>query len=148
MIPIKMIIPGEPVSKGRPRFRTTKAGYVITYTPPKTKKEETRLSNHFQKFIGLGFYNFPMEVVEKMKIVWYFKRPQRLKRKSSPSGPIPHTMKPDLDNLLKLPLDAMKGHILVDDCKIYKMEIEKYYCALGGTPRMEIEIWKTNESTN
>jgi len=142
MMPIKMIIPGDPIPKGRPRFRVTKGGYVITYTPPKTQKEENRLIGHFQKMIGLGIHQFPLESVECMNIIWYFKRPQRLKKKSSPKEKIPHTKKPDLDNLLKLPLDAMKGHILVDDCKIYKMAIEKYYCELGGTPRVEIEIWK------
>ena len=137
---IEIKIPGEPVPKGRPRFRVSKTGYVMTYTPQKTQKEEARIKSIFRQIQNINIHNFPLKTVESMDIVWFFKRPQRLNRKKDPSERIPHTKKPDMDNLLKLTWDAMKDIILVDDSNVYKLTMEKYYVAKNGTPRTEIKI--------
>jgi len=50
---------------------------------------------------------------------------------------IPHTIKPDRDNLDKFALDCMSKIIFNDDCQIYDGRLSKYW---STDPRTEIEI--------
>lgn len=38
-----------------------------------------------------------------------------------------HTKKPDVDNLVKLSLDALKKIVVMDDNQVFKISAEKYY---------------------
>lgn len=59
-----------------------------------------------------------------------FPRPKRLDRKRDPDGLIPHTSKPDLDNLTKAVLDALtEVGFWRDDSQVYSASCSKYYVA-------------------
>lgn len=53
------------------------------------------------------------------------------------NGDLPHTKKPDLDNLVKNPMDCMNGIVYEDDRLVTKIFAEKCY---GLEPRTEIRV--------
>ena len=131
MIVHEFIIEGNPVPKGRPRF--SKSGH--TYTPKNTRDEEARIKKILQLEIGkIAIIKRPVI----LGITFFLKRPKRL-AKANP-GPIPHIVRPDLDNLVKLISDAANEILYHDDSNIYKMQVEKYYHALDSKPHTKITL--------
>ncbi len=83
----------------------------------------------------------PHDCPVKVDMWFYFSRPQHLMRKSSPAGPIPHTVKPDKDNLEKLILDVMtKAGWWTDDSRVCTGTPTKMYVAKDGKPGAMIVV--------
>ena len=77
-----------------------------------------------------------------VKLRFYFKRPKRLLKKSSPKGPIPHTQKPDEDNLVKAVLDGIsQSGFWRDDCLVCRKDDAKFFTEIGGKARVELAVW-------
>ena len=57
-------------------------------------------------------------------------------------GKISHTKKPDLDNLVKLVLDAYNGVLYDDDSQIISLSLSKMY---SSTPGIEINITEIDD---
>lgn len=130
---LTLIIPGEPVTKARPRV--TKAG--ITYTPAKTVNYETFIQELFAiryrthvPFEGAlicdvrAFFGIPKSWTAK-------KKKQALERNLRP------TSRKDWDNLGKIISDALNGLAYRDDGQIVDGRVRKWY---SDRPRVEIEI--------
>ena len=65
----------------------------------------------------------------------YFERPQRLLRRVSPTRSVPHTGKPDIDNVVKAVMDALtKCELWNDDAQVCQLEIRKQYVPKDGRP--------------
>ena len=128
---IKIVIPGEPVAKGRPRFNR-KTG--IAYTPSKTKGYETLIRE-----IAYGLLK-PIDGAVEIRIVFCFSRPKNKYWKSKPMPRYPKTTRGDLDNFVKSTLDALNGIAYHDDSQVYKIIAEKVVCAGDESPHTEIEI--------
>ena len=78
----------------------------------------------------------------RIDIVWLFPRPKRLLRKRDPEGRIPHTAKPDRDNLDKAVMDALvQLNVLSDDCIVWDGRLSKYYAAKDEAPGAIITIY-------
>jgi Holliday junction resolvase RusA-like endonuclease len=135
-------ITGAPTAKGRPRF--TRSGRV--YTPKKTRDAEKHLSVHLSCLVG-GKKQYPFTGPIYVEFEFYIKRPKNLFRKIDPDGPIPHTKKPDLDNLIKLVKDAANKIIWSDDAIICDMRPKKFYCSKTGKPRTIIRVYQCYENT-
>ena len=60
---------------------------------------------------------------------------------------LPHTKKPDIDNMIKFVLDALQGQngYYLDDSQIIRIYAEKIYCE---DPRTEIMIVEEYEEKN
>jgi Holliday junction resolvase RusA-like endonuclease len=117
-----VIVPGQPVAKGRPRFSI--AGHA--YTPAKTKQWEDLAALCFRQAIGTPMYDMPL----KLEVTAYFQRPKRLCRRKDSPNRVMHTAKPDGDNILKAVSDALqKAGVVLDDSCINRMVITKYYTA-------------------
>lgn len=71
------------------------------------------------------------------------KRPKRLQRKNDPKGLIPHTKRPDLDNIVKAVLDSL-NIILNDDSQVHSLSASKAYAEINGLPRTIITIKDTS----
>ena len=128
---LKLVIPGEPVAKGRPRV--TKWG---TYTPEKTKNYETLVKELF--FIEHG--QTLLEGQLKIDIKAYFSIPKSASKKKKQlmlEGELRPTKKPDADNILKIIGDALNDLAYKDDKQIVSANIEKFY---SDEPRVQIEI--------
>ena len=125
---------GSIVGKARPRMNT-KTGKA--YTPTKTKLYEYGLRQWFL----MNYPNFkPIESRVKVTIIAYFEIPKSTSKKKEEgmlNGNISPTKKPDIDNIIKIVLDAMNKFAFKDDVQVTKLEIEKKYDKI---PRIYIKI--------
>lgn len=98
MKPLELIINCEPVAKGRPKF-AMKNGASWSYTPTRTQEAQEKI----QAFLQGRANQFPAHVALKLTAVFYRTKPKwpPTSREDKPFR------KPDLDNFLKLLVDAM-----------------------------------------
>lgn len=130
----KFEMPGDIVGKARPRMntRTGKA-----YTPTKTKQYEYFLRQWFIR----EYPNFKtIESRVKVKIIAYFDIPKSTSKKKEAEmleGVVSPTKKPDIDNIIKIILDAMNKFAFKDDTQVCELSIKKVY---DKTPKIYVEI--------
>lgn len=114
-------VEGDPVEKGRPR-----KGKFGFYTPKKTKDAEDR-------FKVLSMRHAPpsplegaikLTLVFNRKIPGYFSKKKTLQCEANQILPV---TKPDLDNYIKLPCDAMNGLFWKDDNQVVSIMASKAY---------------------
>ena len=117
-------VPGEIVGKGRPRLNT----YTNQiYTPLKTKDYETLVKQYFR----LKYPRY--ETLENrihVKIISYFKILKSTNKHNAEemlNGNLSPTKKPDIDNIIKVILDALNKMAFKDDNQITRIEVEKIY---------------------
>lgn len=135
---IKIVIPGEPVAQGRPRF-AKRGNFVQTYDPAKSKdyKAYVRLLATNARLDGTLP---PLECALEVEIKAFVAIPKsfsKKKREDIAAGILTPTKKPDCDNIAKIILDAMNGIIYEDDKYITKLYVEKIY---SDNPRVEVTI--------
>lgn len=119
----RFAVPGPPVPKARPRV--TKTGHA--YTPRKSRdyadaaKLIAKAAMH-----GASPLSGPvaMTVIALMAIPKSWTR----KRKSAAlAGDLPHTKKPDIDNIAKQALDICNGIVFIDDAQVVSLHTKKAY---------------------
>jgi len=113
---VKIIVPGRPVPKGRPRlgYRGRKA-YV--YTPPETREYE-RLVGWVAKSAGCRPVDGPVSVSLSVYV----------------KGRL------DADNIAKSILDGLNGVAYEDDDQVVELHIWKYRVKNAAEERVEIRI--------
>jgi len=107
------IIEVTPFGKGRPRV----SKHGRPFTPKKTKSKEAEFKWWLIKLKAPKF-DGPL----LMQIGCYFKKP-----KSAPKTRRCPTVKPDIDNIVKLVLDAGNGILYDDDKQIVSLRVDKFY---------------------
>ena len=115
---------GDIKVKARPRVNT----YTCkAYTPENTKDYEMLIKQYFK----LKYPRFvPLENRVAVKIIAQFKIPKTVTKKDKAlieEGLLSPTKKPDIDNIVKIILDALNKMAFKDDNQITKLEIEKIY---------------------
>ena len=115
---------GDIKGKARPRVNT----YTCkAYTPENTKDYEMLIKQYFK----LKYPRYvPLENRVAVKIVAQFKIPKTATKKDKAlieEGKISPTKKPDIDNIIKIILDALNKMAFKDDNQITKIEVEKIY---------------------
>lgn len=128
-----IIVPGKIRSKQRPRFG--KNGNV--YTPTQTLNYESWI-----RWIWIQTVNklFPPEAALKIIITVEFEIPASWnpkKRAAAIEGKIKPTVKPDIDNIIKICFDALNKTAYDDDKTIVELYAKKYY---GPDPQIKISI--------
>jgi crossover junction endodeoxyribonuclease RusA len=119
--PIRIIIPGRPVPKGRPRLGMRgKKAYV--YTPPVTKKYE-KLVGWVAKSVGCR----PVEGPVSVSLNVYARG------------------KLDADNIAKSILDGLNGIAYEDDDQVVELLVRKHKVKRKEEERVEIEIREFKE---
>ena len=115
---------GDIKGKARPRVNT----YTCkAYTPENTKDYEMLIKQYFK--IKYPRY-VPLENRVSVKIVAQFKIPKTTTKKDRAlieEGKLSPTKKPDIDNIVKIILDALNKMAIKDDNQITKIEVEKTY---------------------
>ena len=117
-------VPAKIVGKGRPRLNSY-TGQV--YTPTKTKDYESLVEQYF--LLKYPRYK-TIEGRAKVSIIGYFEIPKstpKAMREQMIENKISPTKKPDIDNVVKIVLDAMNKFAFKDDTQITKIEVEKKY---------------------
>jgi len=135
------------IPKGQPRQRhaiskhaSVKTGkrFIMNYDPGTADAWKTAVKAAIREHVPKTPHACPMQVSE----TFYMPRPQALCKKSCVPGPIPHTAKPDRDNLEKATLDAITDSgFWRDDSQVYGGNGPwKFYHAIDGAPGAVIEI--------
>lgn len=146
---------GDPAAQPRPRARRQGAQARV-YSPKRAK-------NSKGETVTVPVYPWRAAIVEaarphrpatpldcplQVDLVFYFARPQRLMRPRSPDRRLPHTTKPDRDNLDKAVLDCLKvDGWWVDDSRVCAGSIHKFYVAKGEEPGLEVTVRELEVAT-
>ncbi len=142
---MKVIVPAVPVAQPRAKASSF-GGHTRMYTPNKTSTGKDHPIAAFKATVRMAYRQAcslaPHAGPVAVSIVFVLPRPSRLSRKKDPPGRLPHVIKPDRDNLDKAVLDALKGHLFIDDCQVYCGTLSKWYAAKDEQPHVEIEIVK------
>ena len=117
-------VPSKIIGKGRPRLNSYTG---IVYTPTRTKDYETLIEQYF-------LMKYPqykaIEGRAKVRIQAFFEIPKSTTKKQKEGmleNIVSPTKKPDIDNIVKVVLDAMNKFAFKDDTQIVKLEVEKLY---------------------
>jgi Holliday junction resolvase RusA-like endonuclease len=132
MSEIKIVIPGEPKAKARPRV--TRKG--IAYTPKKTLEYE----NWVKECFVLCRHKKMLKGQIEAEIKAYFKIPKSASKKKKTEmikGKMRPTKKPDTDNVAKIILDSLNDLAYSDDKQVIKLIVEKFY---SEEPRVEVVL--------
>ena len=136
---IRIVMAGEPIGKGRPRFSRA-TGTV--YTPEKTARYEERLAWVAQSVMaGQPLLDGPLVVTVRAHMSIPASKPGKWKA-AALAGETRPTKKPDLDNFAKC-LDALNKVVWVDDSQIVLLHVEKHWT---DQPRIEITVDKLSPS--
>lgn len=129
-------IPGEPVSKGRPRM--TKRGH--TYTPKRTVDYERMVQTLFHAEHGSPKLEGPIMI----QLDLYFGIPKsrsKAARKRMQQGLERPCKRPDIDNCMKSVSDALNSIAYKDDSQIVAAVIQKFW---SNEPRAVVTIEELN----
>lgn len=132
----------SPCGKDRPRF-SMGSGFPRVYTSGKTRRFETIFSDVAHgAMMRAGLV--PTYDAVRLRIVAYFPIPQsysKKKRGECIAGLIKPMMKPDIDNVVKVVLDAMNGVVYDDDKQVFELVVAKRYTeCCEGYIEVEVEI--------
>ena len=130
---LSLVVPMKPVGQGRARHasRVTHNGtrYVVTYTPEQTRLANQQIRRCWDRF---SLEKIPDDTPFSLNMVASFVRP--------PTGKKPIPLRPDLDNIVKLILDALQGRAFKNDSYCWAIKAQKSY---GEHDSLLIELsWK------
>lgn len=142
---LTVIVPAVPVAQPRAKASTF-GGHTRMYTPTKTASGKTHPIAAFKACVQLAYRQAcslpPHAGPLRLSMVFVLPRPQKLQKKKSPADRIPHTTKPDADNLQKSVMDALSGLLFQDDRQVYSVMAWKWYAAKDEQPSVIIQAWR------
>ena len=134
---IELTVPGEPMGKQRPRWSRYGSDPRQPHTPTKTKNYEVYIKELFvQKYPGFEPMNKPL----KLLLAAYLTIPKSKSKKIKDlmgADVLRPTKAPDLDNCLKIVMDALQGLVFINDAQVTSIRAIKRW---SHVPRIEIEI--------
>jgi len=122
----------EPTAKGRARISVDREGHPRPYTPESTRQAQTLVMFNIRQFAIEDKAFFDRPVALRVAVIFY-----RVKPKNYAKKVVLPTMKPDLDNYLKLVTDALEGFVYVNDSQITTIIVKKRF---SDRPRIELLV--------
>lgn len=139
---VQLVILGDPMGKQRPRY-SSYGGFVRTYTPQKTINYESLIAHEYN--CKYGRLIFDKDVCVRATINAYFGLNKNdygkngLNKSGREKISIGYSTKhTDIDNIVKIVLDALNSICFYDDKQIVSVIANKYYTL--ETPRVEIML--------
>lgn len=132
-------VEGEVIGKGRPRF--TMQGR--TYTPKKTLDYEREIKKAYT-----GKYSYLSKKSLRIKICAYLevaKSHSKVKKAKMLMNLLQCTKKPDVDNIVKVVLDALNKVAYQDDTQVVELVAIKRW---SNTSKLKIVIEEIGETMN
>ncbi len=145
---IALRIPTIPIAQPRQRttIHTTRDGKIFTgnYTPANHPVRQFKAD---VRTAVSRVLSAPLEGPVALRVVFVLPRPKRLiwKRREMPR--VPHTSRPDLDNLVKSTKDALNGLAWRDDSQVVELSAGKCYASGNELPGVEIAIEIAHDCT-
>lgn len=130
---MNITIYGKPQPKERPRVYK---GHGIT--PTRTKNYEAMIAAEWR-----AEYPKPLEGDLRVWITFYMPTPvswSKAKKERAERGIIRPSVRPDIDNLVKIILDGLNGVAFADDKQVVELTAAKYYSANPRTAILVEEI--------
>lgn len=128
----RIVINMVPVAKGRPRFSRKS---WTTYTPSKTRDATETMGI----LMNEQWRAEPIDEPIAVGFRFYMPCPKKWSQKTiKEMVGLPHTETPDLDNLIKLVMDAGNGILWTDDKLIWAYD--KSFKVYSEQPRVEIYV--------
>lgn len=135
---IELVIPGKPMGKERPRA-VRRGKFIGTYTPVKTVNYET----YIKELFAVRYPDFiPLEGELMIHLTIWSPIPKSTSKKKKMlmlDGMIRPGKKPDIDQVLKIVMDALETVAYKNDNQFVGAVIAKYY---SDRPRLQIKITK------
>jgi Holliday junction resolvase RusA-like endonuclease len=139
---MKLIIPGMPIAKARPKF-CRRGMHLQPYDPQDDIKKN--IKNSLYEFIHQKIHEdaqfsyefYKINEAQALIIHFDFFFPVMSTKKISPWFLDYHIYKPDLDNLDKFYLDILSKEIFPDDKQVVELSSKKFF---SKKPRTEINI--------
>jgi Holliday junction resolvase RusA-like endonuclease len=130
----QLFVKGIPKAQPRPRMATN--GHVYNPDTADAWKGEIKAA-----FMGCRRPAITEPVY--LQVTFFMPVPKGMNLKKKDPRYMPHTKKPDTDNLLKAVMDALtEAGVLRDDAIVFKTEATKWYATSEETgARIEIETW-------
>jgi Holliday junction resolvase RusA-like endonuclease len=119
----KLVIPGKPL--GKQRVRVPKRGRP--YTPDQTVNYEAVVKALYIEKYGM---EKPLEGPVMINIVAFYQIPKsasKARQRGMKDWTIRPTVRPDIDNVLKIITDALNGVAYLDDKQIIECSVNKCY---------------------
>ena len=135
---MKLVIKGEPVAQGRPRF-SSRNGFIRVHDPAKSAKYKKLVRGTAEKYCSKpteGALSVRIDVFRGIPASW-----SKKKRERANMGELKPTVKPDADNYAKIILDGLNKIAWYDDNQIVELIVTKNYSL---EPRVEVEITNVN----
>jgi Holliday junction resolvase RusA-like endonuclease len=135
-----------PVKAGaRPRVRFHKAkgdkpGFAQTYMPPEHQTYEGILRTAAQQALG---DREPLDGPLKLTMVVILPRPRSQSKREYERLGGWKTTRPDLDNYLKIVVDAINGVLCHDDAQIVRIDAAKHYASTPGGSGVWVRLGPT-----
>lgn len=139
---IRFALAGPPVAKGRPRFGRDAAGKAVAFTPLKTRDYQALLRAAARRAMAGAP---PLEAPLRVTVRAFLAIPSSFSRKRAAAaerGELLPAVRPDLDNLVKLALDACNKVVFRDDALVVELVARKLYAT---EPRLDIEVEPVGE---
>ena len=124
---MKITVLGKPKGKGRPRFYR---GYAVT--PKATREYEGMIMRQWQESALNGELEAFIDVFYPLD-----SKANKATKEKMIKNEIRPTKTPDIDNVIKIVLDALNGVAYEDDKQIIEVTGRKWF---SKNPRVEIEI--------
>lgn len=129
--PILIIIEGEPVAKGRPKF-ARRGSFVTTYTPEKTRTYEQLVAEEAAKSMR-GRTPISGPVILRLDLNIAVPASYSNKRRASCLAGLERpTKKPDWENCAKSVCDAFNGIVWLDDSQVVEATVVKRWAEEGS----------------
>lgn len=135
---IEFSIPGPPQGKERPRVeRNPYTGKIHARTPEKTTK--------YEDFVRLCCGNKNSRIIcpVMVHIEAVFPVPCSVSNKAKErmyQGLEAPCKKPDIDNIVKIILDALNGFLYCDDKQVISIMAKKRYVRFGENPHVYVKV--------
>lgn len=124
MTGFSLVIPGKPKGKDRPRFARGRA-----YTPKETKEAEAYIGHLWEESGCPRHWDGPIQI----DVDIFHKRPKShftTKGLLSAEGKkhiLPDNQKPDIDNVIKLVMDALNKKAWRDDVQVVRASVNRWW---------------------
>lgn len=127
---VKFSVYGIAKPKGSTRAFVVGDKAITTANNPNAKEWQRLVATSAQQYRPAGG---PYQGAVRIKVVFFFNRPKSVSETKRPH----HTVKPDLDKLVRNIGDALKGVVYEEDARIVEIIAAKHY---DSVPRVEIEV--------
>lgn len=127
-------VAGVPVAQ--PRQRHTRTGFNYTPASHPSNTWKALIAMKWSEAVGQRRYTGPI----RLELYLRLPRPQRLSARKFAGLRVPHSARPDCDNLAKACMDALNRIAWTDDSSICQLYVEKCYAASGETPHAVIVV--------